>query len=90
MGGFPPLFSRAPPVPLLSLSVALSPVGLFLLQKHHYYELPSNVQDALGSLPRGFLQYFLDRFPCLLLHTHQAMRLCAAERLFQRYYCQEE
>ncbi|XP_034276596.1 serine/threonine-protein kinase/endoribonuclease IRE2 [Pantherophis guttatus] len=59
-------------------------------KKHHYYELPSNVQEALGSLPHGFVQYFLDRFPCLLLHTHQAMCLCAAERLFQRYYCQEE
>ncbi|XP_070617011.1 serine/threonine-protein kinase/endoribonuclease IRE2 isoform X2 [Erythrolamprus reginae] len=59
-------------------------------KKHHYYELPSNVQEALGSLPHGFVQYFLDCFPCLLLHTHRAMRLCAAERLFQRYYCQEE
>uniref|UniRef100_A0A670XTY7 non-specific serine/threonine protein kinase n=1 Tax=Pseudonaja textilis TaxID=8673 RepID=A0A670XTY7_PSETE len=59
-------------------------------KKHHYYELPSNVQEALGSLPHGFVQYFLDRFPCLLLHTHRAMRLCAAERLFQRYYCQGE
>lgn len=68
---------------------ALAP-GLFLLQKHHYYELPSNVQEALGSLPHGFIQYFLDRFPCLLLHTYRALRLCAAERLFRRYYCQGE
>ncbi|KAG8145390.1 hypothetical protein E2320_011936 [Naja naja] len=59
-------------------------------KRHHYYELPSNVQEALGSLPHGFVQYFLDRFPCLLLHTHRAMRLCAAEQLFQRYYCQGE
>ncbi|XP_029142747.1 serine/threonine-protein kinase/endoribonuclease IRE1-like, partial [Protobothrops mucrosquamatus] len=59
-------------------------------KKHHYYELPSNVQEALGSLPHGFIQYFLDRFPCLLLHTYRALRLCAAEQLFRRYYCQGE
>ncbi|XP_039205601.1 serine/threonine-protein kinase/endoribonuclease IRE2 isoform X3 [Crotalus tigris] len=59
-------------------------------KKHHYYELPSHVQEALGSLPHGFIQYFLDRFPRLLLHTYRALRLCAAERLFRRYYCQGE
>ncbi|XP_025026074.1 serine/threonine-protein kinase/endoribonuclease IRE2 [Python bivittatus] len=59
-------------------------------KKHHYHELPGSVREALGTLPHGFVQYFVDRFPRLLLHTHQAMRLCAGERLFQRYYCQGE
>ncbi|XP_063170714.1 serine/threonine-protein kinase/endoribonuclease IRE2 [Candoia aspera] len=59
-------------------------------KKHHYQELPGSVQEALGTLPHGFVHYFMDRFPRLLLHTHQAMHLCAGERLFQRYYCQGE
>ncbi|NXI40918.1 ERN1 endoribonuclease, partial [Galbula dea] len=57
-------------------------------KKHHYHELPPDVQAALGSVPDGFVQYFTSRFPRLLLHTHGAMRVCARERLFQPYYCQ--
>ncbi|NXL07034.1 ERN1 endoribonuclease, partial [Mesembrinibis cayennensis] len=59
-----------------------------LLQKHHYHELPADVQAALGSVPDGFVQYFTSRFPRLLLHTHGVMRVCAHERLFHSYYCQ--
>ncbi|NXI67651.1 ERN1 endoribonuclease, partial [Anseranas semipalmata] len=55
-------------------------------KKHHYHELPADVQEALGSVPEGFVQYFTSRFPQLLLHTHGAMRLCAHERLFRPYY----
>ncbi|NWI69473.1 ERN1 endoribonuclease, partial [Todus mexicanus] len=55
-------------------------------KKHHYHELPADVQAALGSVPDGFVQYFTSRFPRLLLHTHGAMRVCAHERLFQPYY----
>ncbi|KFV72504.1 Serine/threonine-protein kinase/endoribonuclease IRE1, partial [Struthio camelus australis] len=58
-------------------------------KKHHYHELPVDVQEALGSVPDDFVQYFTSRFPHLLLHTHRAMRVCAHERLFQSYYCQE-
>ncbi|CAM9545050.1 unnamed protein product [Bubo scandiacus] len=56
-------------------------------KKHHYHELPADVQAALGSVPDGFVQYFTSRFPRLLLHTHGAMRVCAHERLFHSYYC---
>lgn len=55
-------------------------------QKHHYRELPTEVHQALGQLPAGFIQYFTHRFPRLLLHTHQAMRTCASESLFSPYY----
>ncbi|XP_071671280.1 serine/threonine-protein kinase/endoribonuclease IRE2 isoform X3 [Patagioenas fasciata] len=58
-------------------------------KKHHYHELPADVQAALGSVPDGFVQYFTSRFPRLLLHTHGAMRGCARERLFQPYYGQD-
>lgn len=58
-------------------------------QKHHYHELPADVQEALGAVPEGFVQYFTSRFPRLLLHTHSTMRLCARERLFRPYYVPE-
>ncbi|KAM9372405.1 LOW QUALITY PROTEIN: serine/threonine-protein kinase/endoribonuclease IRE2 [Phaethornis superciliosus] len=56
-------------------------------KKHHYHELPSDVQAALGPVPDGFVQYFTSRFPRLLLHTHSTMRVCAHERIFRSYYC---
>ncbi|KAG8513539.1 Serine/threonine-protein kinase/endoribonuclease IRE2 [Galemys pyrenaicus] len=55
-------------------------------KKHHYRELPAEVQQALGHIPDSFVQYFTSRFPRLLLHTHQAMRSCASESLFAPYY----
>uniref|UniRef100_A0A8C9WEF5 Serine/threonine-protein kinase/endoribonuclease IRE1 n=1 Tax=Scleropages formosus TaxID=113540 RepID=A0A8C9WEF5_SCLFO len=55
-------------------------------KKHHYHELPSEVQDTLGEVPEGFVHYFTSRFPRLLLHTHGALRFCAHERLFHTYY----
>ncbi|TRY85507.1 hypothetical protein DNTS_016009 [Danionella cerebrum] len=55
-------------------------------KKHHYRELPGEVQESLGRIPDEFVSYFTCRFPQLLLHTHQAMRCCAAERSFLPYY----
>ncbi|XP_038941189.1 serine/threonine-protein kinase/endoribonuclease IRE2 isoform X1 [Rattus norvegicus] len=55
-------------------------------KKHHYRELPTEVRQTLGQLPAGFAQYFTQRFPRLLLHTHRAMRTCASESLFLPYY----
>ncbi|MGH0169957.1 UNVERIFIED_CONTAM: hypothetical protein FKN15_014692 [Acipenser sinensis] len=54
--------------------------------KHHYRELPVEVQETLGSIPDHFVCYFTSRFPHLLLHTHLAMQICSGERLFQPYY----
>ncbi|XP_069503493.1 serine/threonine-protein kinase/endoribonuclease IRE2 [Ambystoma mexicanum] len=58
-------------------------------KKHHYQELPPEVQETLGELPEQFVQYFTSRFPHLLLHTHRAMKMCAKERLFHPYYYQD-
>ena len=58
----------------------------FLLQKHHYRELPIEVQVSLGAIPDEFVQYFTSRFPRLLLHTYHAMRCCKQERSFHQYY----
>uniref|UniRef100_A0A8B9RBQ6 Serine/threonine-protein kinase/endoribonuclease IRE1 n=1 Tax=Astyanax mexicanus TaxID=7994 RepID=A0A8B9RBQ6_ASTMX len=55
-------------------------------KKHHYHELPPEVQSALGEVPEGFVSYFTSRFPRLLLHTHSALSICAPERLFHPYY----
>lgn len=55
-------------------------------KKHHYHELPPEVQETLGELPEGFISYFTSRFPRLLMHTHAALRICAQERLFHPYY----
>uniref|UniRef100_A0A8C1TBH6 Serine/threonine-protein kinase/endoribonuclease IRE1 n=1 Tax=Cyprinus carpio TaxID=7962 RepID=A0A8C1TBH6_CYPCA len=57
-------------------------------KKHHYRELPDEVQETLGSIPDEFVLYFTSRFPLLLLHTHLAMRFCALERPFLPYYHQ--
>uniref|UniRef100_A0A8C4NBB6 non-specific serine/threonine protein kinase n=1 Tax=Eptatretus burgeri TaxID=7764 RepID=A0A8C4NBB6_EPTBU len=58
--------------------------------RHHYRELPPEVQETLGEVPEGFVQYFTSRFPMLLLHTYKAMALCQSERAFQIYYIAEE
>uniref|UniRef100_A0A667WRL7 Serine/threonine-protein kinase/endoribonuclease IRE1 n=2 Tax=Myripristis murdjan TaxID=586833 RepID=A0A667WRL7_9TELE len=55
-------------------------------KKHHYHELPAEVQETLGEVPEGFVSYFTSRFPRLLLHTHAALHICAHERLFHPYY----
>uniref|UniRef100_A0A669DRW4 Serine/threonine-protein kinase/endoribonuclease IRE1 n=1 Tax=Oreochromis niloticus TaxID=8128 RepID=A0A669DRW4_ORENI len=56
-------------------------------KKHHYRELPAEVQETLGSIPDDFVSYFTSRFPHLLMHTYLAMRTCAPERPFLPYYC---
>lgn len=58
-------------------------------QKHHYRELPPEVQETLGSIPDEFVCYFTARFPRLLLHTYHAMHICCQERLFQHYYAED-
>ncbi|XP_028263825.1 serine/threonine-protein kinase/endoribonuclease IRE1 [Parambassis ranga] len=55
-------------------------------KKHHYHELPPEVQETLGELPEGFVSYFTSRFPRLLMHTYTALHICAHERLFHPYY----
>ncbi|KAJ1129588.1 hypothetical protein NDU88_007955 [Pleurodeles waltl] len=58
-------------------------------KKHHYRELPLEVQETLGSIPDDFVCYFTSRFPKLLLHTYHAMQSCCYERPFQPYYFQD-
>ncbi|KAK3753794.1 hypothetical protein QZH41_018451 [Actinostola sp. cb2023] len=55
-------------------------------KKHHYRELPEHVRRSLGSIPDGYLQYFTNRFPRLLMHTYNIMSMCRDETLFMSYY----
>ncbi|KAM3598819.1 uncharacterized protein V6R79_023021 [Siganus canaliculatus] len=59
-------------------------------KKHHYRELPAEVQETLGSIPDDFVAYFTSRFPHLLMHTYLAMWTCASERPFLPYYSSAE
>lgn len=59
-------------------------------KKHHYRELPADVQETLGSIPDEFVCYFTSRFPHLLLHTYLAIRTCGSERPFLPYYSAAE
>ncbi|KAL3995401.1 Protein kinase domain family protein [Acanthocheilonema viteae] len=58
-------------------------------KKHHYQELPKEVQQTLGQVPDQFVTYFTDRFPQLLQHTYDAMSCCANEHAFAGYYSEE-
>ncbi|KAL6780758.1 hypothetical protein ACKKBF_B11875 [Auxenochlorella protothecoides x Auxenochlorella symbiontica] len=55
--------------------------------KHsHFRELPLDLQERLGPLPHGFLAYFEERFPSLLLACYYfAVRHCSDEPVFAKY-----
>ncbi|KRZ03121.1 Serine/threonine-protein kinase/endoribonuclease ire-1 [Trichinella zimbabwensis] len=55
-------------------------------KRHHYYELPEEVRKALGTIPDGFIDYFTERFPLLLIHVYEAMCAAREEPLFKVYY----
>ena len=50
-------------------------------KRHHYRDLPEDVQRALGSVPSGFLAYFEARFPSLLMWAYRVMACFCLERL---------
>ena len=49
-------------------------------KRHHYRDLPEDVQRALGSVPSGFLAYFEERFPELLMWSYRVMACFCLER----------
>jgi len=58
-------------------------------KRHHYRELPTEVQEALGSIPNQFVAYFTSRFPRLLIHSYIALQLCKEEPIFESYYVKD-
>lgn len=55
-------------------------------QKHHFRELTPEAQQALGESPEDFTNYWLSRFPLLLVHTWSMMQCVADETIFSQYY----
>jgi serine/threonine-protein kinase/endoribonuclease IRE1 len=58
-------------------------------QKHHYQDLPEPVKRQLGPLPEGFLSYFTNRFPNLLLHVYRVIaddEHLREERIFKPFF----
>lgn len=56
------------------------------MQKHHYRELSERVREIFGSIPDRFVQYWMDKFPKLVLHTWLAMQCVRQEDVFRKYY----
>ncbi|KAJ1694757.1 hypothetical protein LUZ63_011455 [Rhynchospora breviuscula] len=53
----------------------------------HYRELPSELQESLGSLPEGFDRYFSTRFPKLLIEVYKVVCThCREEASFSKYF----
>jgi len=42
-------------------------------KRSHYQDLPDDVKVQLGAMPDGYLKYFTDRFPKLLIHVYQVV-----------------
>lgn len=59
---------------------------IYNLQKHHFRELSEDAQKSLGETPEKFTNYWLSRFPLLLVHTWLAMQCVANETMFSHYY----
>ncbi|XP_054160435.1 serine/threonine-protein kinase/endoribonuclease IRE1-like [Oppia nitens] len=55
-------------------------------KRHHYRELPHEVQQSLGSIPNQFVEYFTTRYPRLLIHSYIALQMCRNEDIFDTYY----
>jgi len=60
-------------------------------KSHHYRDLAPQVRKLLGTMPEGFLRYFLVKFPHLFIVTYAFIkRECAREPAFQSYFAGQE
>ncbi|XP_055803221.1 serine/threonine-protein kinase/endoribonuclease IRE1a [Solanum dulcamara] len=58
---------------------------------NHYRELPTEIQEILGTVPEGFDGYFRRRFPQLLIEVYKVMsEFCKDEDCFQKYFTSSE
>ncbi|KAG8373587.1 hypothetical protein BUALT_Bualt11G0039900 [Buddleja alternifolia] len=54
---------------------------------NHYRELPAEIQDIIGPVPKGFDRYFTSRFPKLLIEVYKVMlKHCRTEEFFAKYF----
>ncbi|XP_053692235.1 serine/threonine-protein kinase/endoribonuclease IRE1 [Sabethes cyaneus] len=59
-------------------------------KKHHYHELTPEAQQALGTIPQAFTDYWISRFPRLLSHAYHALAENSQEPIFRPYYNDNE
>ena len=61
---------------------------LLYKQSSHYQDLPEDVKLLLGSMPEGFLKYFTDRYPKLLVYLHGVVKDTGLylEPMFKAYF----
>ncbi|KAJ3030020.1 UNVERIFIED_CONTAM: bifunctional endoribonuclease/protein kinase ire1 [Siphonaria sp. JEL0065] len=61
-------------------------------KKHHYQELSAELKGVIGVLPDGFLQYFVAKFPGLLMHVYyvvEGSKGLKKEPLFLPYFSKD-
>lgn len=58
-------------------------------KRHHYRDLPEEVQSILGPIPDAFMTYFTDQFPRLVYHVYIAIQEYKTEPMFHQYYDQD-
>jgi serine/threonine-protein kinase/endoribonuclease IRE1 len=61
-------------------------------KKNHYQDMPDHVKKLVGPLPEGYLQYWVCRFPMLLLQCYFTVKHCdmAQEPRFRPYFEEPE
>ena len=47
-------------------------------KRHHFLEFSTDMQSTMGPMPEGFLLYFEERFPSLLMHCVKVLTLVLA------------
>ena len=55
-------------------------------KKHHYQELKKEIKVIYGRMPDEFADYWLDKFPKLLIHAWISMNCVKNEATFLKYY----
>lgn len=56
-------------------------------KNHHYRDLPVEMRNDLGDLPDGFLCYWTNRFPHLLINTYEViLQFCPNEPNFRQFF----
>jgi hypothetical protein len=81
----PSLPSPSSSLPFLPLPYPL--VRVIRNKAHHYRDLPPALQEELGDLPAGFLNYFSEIFPKLIPYTFDfAMQECKNDKVFENYF----
>ena len=53
---------------------------------HHFNDKSPEVRGTLISLDKGLAEYFLDKFPALLLHAFRAMETCKSNDRLAPFY----